>query len=76
MLQRENVGWASTCNNTGQTAGWFLGNVLFLVIQSGEFCNKYIRPVFGWNEQPNGIVTIESKYYLLFRFLWKLALKL
>ncbi|KAJ3590089.1 hypothetical protein NHX12_008043 [Muraenolepis orangiensis] len=43
MLSRENVGYASTCNSVGQTAGYFLGNVLFLALESANFCNKYLR---------------------------------
>ena len=27
MLKRENVGYASTCNSVGQTAGYFMGYV-------------------------------------------------
>lgn len=43
MLSRENVGYASTCNSVGQTAGYFMGNVLFLALESADFCNKYLR---------------------------------
>ena len=31
MLKRENVGYASTCNSVGQTAGYFLGSVITVV---------------------------------------------
>lgn len=54
MLSRENVGYASTCNSVGQTAGYFLGNVLFLALESASFCNKYLR----FQPQPRGIVTL------------------
>ncbi|RMC01879.1 hypothetical protein DUI87_21040 [Hirundo rustica rustica] len=54
MLSRENVGYASTCNSVGQTAGYFLGNVLFLALESASFCNKYLR----FEPQPRGIVTL------------------
>ncbi|MEQ2171548.1 hypothetical protein GOODEAATRI_011881 [Goodea atripinnis] len=54
MLSRENVGYASTCNSVGQTAGYFLGNVLFLALESPEFCNKYLRLV----PKDTGIVTL------------------
>lgn len=40
---RCNVGHASTCNTVGQTAGFFLGYVMFLALESPYFCNKYIR---------------------------------
>lgn len=45
MLSRRNVGYASTCNTVGQTAGYFLGNVVFLALESPEFCNKFLRSV-------------------------------
>lgn len=57
MLSRENVGYASTCNSVGQTAGYFLGNVLFLALESADFCNKYLRI----EPKPTGIVTLASK---------------
>ncbi|XP_015124248.1 acetyl-coenzyme A transporter 1 [Diachasma alloeum] len=43
MLKRNNVGYASTCNSVGQTAGYFLGYVLFMALESPEFCNAYLR---------------------------------
>ncbi|XP_032553350.1 acetyl-coenzyme A transporter 1 isoform X1 [Chiroxiphia lanceolata] len=61
MLSRENVGYASTCNSVGQTAGYFLGNVLFLALESASFCNKYLRV----QPQPRGIVTLSD-----FLFFW------
>uniref|UniRef100_A0A8B9FXY0 Solute carrier family 33 member 1 n=1 Tax=Amazona collaria TaxID=241587 RepID=A0A8B9FXY0_9PSIT len=61
MLSRENVGYASTCNSVGQTAGYFLGNVLFLALESSSFCNKYLR----FQPQPRGIVTLSD-----FLFFW------
>ena len=57
---RRNVGWASTCNSVGQTAGYFLGNVLFLALESANFCNKYLRS----EPQDVGIVTLSSKTLL------------
>ncbi|KAK7152302.1 hypothetical protein R3I94_008587 [Phoxinus phoxinus] len=61
MLSRENVGYASTCNSVGQTAGYFLGNVLFLALESADFCNKYMR----FEPQERGIVTLSD-----FLFFW------
>lgn len=61
MLSRENVGYASTCNSVGQTAGYFLGNVLFLALESADFCNKYLR----LQPRPRGIVTLSD-----FLFFW------
>ncbi|KAJ8378120.1 hypothetical protein AAFF_G00248340 [Aldrovandia affinis] len=60
MLSRENVGYASTCNSVGQTAGYFLGNVLFLALESADFCNKYLRA----EPRDTGIVTLSD--FLLF----------
>ncbi|XP_078003617.1 acetyl-coenzyme A transporter 1 isoform X3 [Phascolarctos cinereus] len=59
MLSRENVGYASTCNSVGQTAGYFLGNVLFLALESADFCNKYLR----FQPQPRGIVTLSDRLF-------------
>ncbi|KAK6296405.1 hypothetical protein J4Q44_G00325470 [Coregonus suidteri] len=61
MLSRENVGYASTCNSVGQTAGYFLGNVLFLALESADFCNKYLRA----EPEETGIVTLSD-----FLFFW------
>ncbi|KAM4627257.1 acetyl-coenzyme A transporter 1 isoform 1-T2 [Polymixia lowei] len=61
MLSRENVGYASTCNSVGQTAGYFLGNVLFLALESADFCNKYLRT----EPKDSGIVTLSD-----FLFFW------
>lgn len=61
MLSRQNVGYASTCNSVGQTAGYFLGNVLFLALESADFCNKYLRI----EPKDRGIVTLSD-----FLFFW------
>ncbi len=34
MLQRKNVGYASTCNSVGQTAGYFMGYVFYMILES------------------------------------------
>ncbi|CAL9684831.1 unnamed protein product [Knipowitschia caucasica] len=60
MLSRENVGYASTCNSVGQTAGYFLGNVLFLALESADFCNKYLRT------EPKGTGIVELSDFLFF----------
>ncbi|XP_064598931.1 acetyl-coenzyme A transporter 1-like [Liolophura sinensis] len=59
MLSRRNIGWASTCNTVGQTAGYFLGNVLFLALESADFCNKYLRSV----PEKEGLVTLAGFLY-------------
>ncbi|KAG8179743.1 hypothetical protein JTE90_025076 [Oedothorax gibbosus] len=56
MLSRQNVGYASVCNSVGQTAGYFLGNVVFLALESTDFCNKYLRSV----PQAEGMVTLSG----------------
>ncbi|XP_077467032.1 acetyl-coenzyme A transporter 1 [Stigmatopora argus] len=61
MLSKENVGYASTCNSVGQTAGYFLGNVLFLALESADFCNKFLR----MEPKETGIVTLSD-----FLFFW------
>ena len=55
---RRNVGWASTCNSVGQTAGYFLGNILFLALESADFCNKYLRS----EPQETGLLTLAGNY--------------
>jgi hypothetical protein len=55
---RENVGWASTCNSVGQTAGYFLGNVVFLALESKDFANRYIRQPFNLELQSTGLITL------------------
>eukprot|EP00794_Sanderia_malayensis_P015254 gene15254-16828_t len=59
MLSRHNVGYASTCNSVGQTAGYFLGNVVFLALNSADFCNAYLRS----GPSKTGVVTLAG-------FLW------
>lgn len=56
MLSRKNVGYASTCNSVGQTAGYFMGNVLFLALESADFCNQYLRI----EPKDTGIVTLSG----------------
>ena len=34
MLQKHNVGYASTCNSVGQTAGFFMGYVFYMGLES------------------------------------------
>jgi PAT family acetyl-CoA transporter-like MFS transporter 1 len=60
LLSKENVAWQSISNLTGQTAGFFLGNVSFMVLESQVFSNDYIRPVFGFPRQEHGILDLES----------------
>lgn len=59
MLSRENVGYASTCNTVGQTAGFFMGNVVFLALSSADFSNRYLRT----EAQSTGVVTFSGFFY-------------
>lgn len=56
MLQRRNVCHAATCNVVGQTAGGFIGFVLFLVLESKDFCSKYVFK----EERSEGLVTLSG----------------
>ncbi|CAI4228269.1 unnamed protein product [Auanema sp. JU1783] len=66
ILSRKNVGYASTCNAVGQTAGYFLGNVVFLALESADFANTFIRS--SDNQQDYGIVDLAS-----YVFFWGLV---
>lgn len=57
MLKRRNVGHASTCNSVGQTAGYFFGYVVFIALESKDFCNSYLRSA----PEEDGLVTLPSK---------------
>lgn len=59
MLKRCNVGYASTCNSVGQTAGYFLGYVVFMGLDSPDFCNTYLRS----EPSSKGIVTLPGFLY-------------
>ncbi|XP_046678958.1 acetyl-coenzyme A transporter 1-like [Homalodisca vitripennis] len=61
MLRRENVGYASTCNSVGQTAGFFVSFFVFTALESADFCNTYLRT----EPLPYGVVTLSSflKYF-------------
>jgi hypothetical protein len=46
-----------SCNVVGQTVGFFMGNVVFLTLQSKDFANKWIRSVPG----DKGIVEFDGR---------------
>ncbi|KAG8315049.1 hypothetical protein J6590_078952 [Homalodisca vitripennis] len=58
---KENVGYASTCNSVGQTAGFFVSFFVFTALESADFCNTYLRT----EPLPYGVVTLSSflKYF-------------
>ncbi|CAF1293845.1 unnamed protein product [Rotaria sordida] len=64
MLSKENLGWASTCNSVGQTAGYFLANVVFLTLESKDFANRYVRQLLNLELQSTGLITLSG--FLLF----------
>ena len=41
MLTKPNRNLASTMNSIGQTFGYMLGYLVFLALESAEFCNSY-----------------------------------
>lgn len=59
MLHRRNVNYASTCNSAGQMAGYFLGYVIFIALESADFCNNYIRS----EPKPEGIVSLTGFFF-------------
>lgn len=59
MLKKQNVAYASTCNSVGQTTGFFFGYVLFLALESAEFCNNYLRI----EPQPVGLITLPGFFF-------------
>ncbi|XP_060835227.1 acetyl-coenzyme A transporter 1-like [Rhopalosiphum padi] len=58
LLQKNNVGYASTCASIGQVIGIMWGSVSFILLTSEDFSNKYLRIT------PNagGIVTMKTVF--------------
>lgn len=63
MLSKKNVGLASTCNSVGQTAGYFLGYVVYMALESKDFCNRFLRSI----PQETGVITLSG-----FMFFWSI----
>ena len=53
MLSRENVGYASPCNNIGQIIGIFLANQGFIALSDPIWCKQYLDI-----DTENGLVTL------------------
>jgi len=51
----------ATCNTVGQTAGYFVGNVVFLTLESADFCNKYINS----QHEDQGLITLAGRLFML-----------
>ena len=45
MLSPKNVDKASVCNSVGQSLGYFVSFILFLILSDPKTCNKYLRCV-------------------------------
>eukprot|EP00051_Salpingoeca_urceolata_P028611 m.487620 g.487620 ORF g.487620 m.487620 type:complete len:528 (-) comp25159_c0_seq1:34-1617(-) len=43
MLSKENVSYASICNSIGQSAGYYLSFIFFLMLSDVPTCNSYFR---------------------------------
>lgn len=56
LLKRCNIGYTATCNLLGQKSGFFIGFALFTILESAEFCNKYLRST----PQPTGMLTLSG----------------
>ncbi|XP_025424845.1 acetyl-coenzyme A transporter 1-like [Sipha flava] len=56
MLKKNNVGYASTCNSTGQALGMLLGNYITVLFTSKEFCNTFLRS----SPATEGIVSFQN----------------
>ena len=44
----------------GQTAGYFLGNVVLLALESKDFANRFVRQPLSLELHPTGLVTLPS----------------
>jgi len=62
IVYRNNVGYASTCNTSGQIIGVMIGSVFAILFTSEDFSNKYLRITTG----VEGIVSMKSKHLNLF----------
>ncbi|VVC28209.1 Hypothetical protein CINCED_3A024306 [Cinara cedri] len=60
MLKKNNVGYASTCNSTGQVMGVMISSVFSVLLTSEDFCNKHLRSV----PEKGGIVTMRSLFFV------------
>lgn len=61
LLKRRNVGYASACQNCGQTLGFFIGYSLLVSLESPQFCNTWLRSVPS-NE---GILSLSSEFVII-----------
>ncbi|XP_050525715.1 acetyl-coenzyme A transporter 1-like isoform X2 [Daktulosphaira vitifoliae] len=59
LLKKENVGYASMCNSTGQAIGVFLGYIVPILLDSERFCNNFLRST----PSKGGVVSMKSFFY-------------
>lgn len=60
LLQKKNVGYASTCAAMGQVMGVMISAVSFILFTSEDFSNKYLRITHN----VGGIVTVKSLFLI------------
>ncbi|CAH1724646.1 unnamed protein product [Aphis gossypii] len=60
MLKKNNVGYASTCNTSGQIIGVMFGAVFTILFTSEDFSNKYLRIT----TDIGGIVSLKYLLYI------------
>lgn len=60
MLSQQNLEWASICNNGGATIGIIIGNSLFLILNSPDISNAYLRSPLSLEPQTHGLVSLQS----------------
>lgn len=65
MLHKAHVGWASTCNTVGLTAGYMTSYVLFLALNSPDFSARVVEYT-GWQAGTPGepLVTLPGFMYV------------
>jgi hypothetical protein len=61
LLSKENIHWQAICSGTGQTLGYIVGNTLFVLLHSVEFCNDNVRPWLGLANQDYAILSMEGE---------------
>lgn len=61
ILSEQNIRLASTCNSVGQTLGFVIANLSFLLLTSESFCSKYLFFISG-----NQKITSESQLFIIF----------
>ena len=54
--------WVATCNTVGGIVGIFVGNVIFIWLESADFCNKYVYS----QPKDHGLIAVAGLFFLLF----------